>query len=69
MTLDNWVRNGGNMLSHHTSYNLCRQLGIREKDLREMDLIDIYAVPGWGDSAKREIDRFSLDSQERDWHK
>jgi len=58
MTLDNWIKNGGCMLSHWTSGFCCQIAKISEKLLRQMQLTDIYLIPKAGMVANREIDRF-----------
>lgn len=65
MTLGEWVETGDNMLSHITTAMLCQQLRIVERQLREMDLDEIYEVPTWGVVAKREIDRFRSTREEQ----
>lgn len=58
MTLNEWVRRGGNMLSNYTTAWECQVAMVSEKKLREMDLEDIYQIKGAGEVALREITRF-----------
>lgn len=57
MTLNEWIRNGNCGISNYTMGNLCCELNLRVKDIREMELSDIYATR-WGIVAKREHDRW-----------
>lgn len=58
MTLEAWVKKGNPMLSNYTSALCCRELGINERQLRKMELSEIYNIPGWGVVAKREHERW-----------
>lgn len=63
MTLKEWVRAGGNMLSDYTRAYCCNILQIPTKKLREMPLEDIFRIPGAGEVAKREILRFATENK------
>lgn len=54
MKLSAWVKAGNPMLSNYTTAWACKTLNCREKDLRNMELEDIYRIPGAGEVAKRE---------------
>lgn len=58
MTLDDWVDFGNPMLSSYTAAWCCQVMCINEKQLRRMHLPDIWAIPGAGEVAKREYDRW-----------
>jgi hypothetical protein len=58
MTLQEYVNQGNPMLSNHTSAWCCQVAKIREKDLRQMQLEDIYLIPQAGEVAKREVLRW-----------
>lgn len=44
MTLQEWIDNGGNMLSDYTTARLCNTANISENQLRAMPLVDIFAM-------------------------
>lgn len=54
MTLQEWVDQGNPMLSNYTAAWCCKAAKIREKDLRTMELEDIYQIPMAGEVARRE---------------
>ena len=54
MTLQEWVNEGNPMLSQMTAAWACQVAKIRGKDLRQMDLEDIYQIPMAGEVARRE---------------
>lgn len=63
MTLETWVKQGNAMLSHVTTAGCCIEAGgINERMLRKMELRDIYAIPGWGEVARREHARWKEDA-------
>ena len=58
MTLQQYINQGNPMLSNYTSRWCCRERQIREKDLRAMELEEIYQIPMAGEVAKREVLRW-----------
>ena len=68
MTLQEWIDQGGNMISNRVSLGLCQCLGITEGKLRRMDLSEIFVLdqdhPEWFhvEQARREISRFARDN-------
>lgn len=65
MTLNQWIKAGGCMLSDWTAGWCCktRQLQTGKpcsiRMLREMELSDIFAISGGGDIATRELRSFA----------
>ena len=62
MTLNEWAASGGNMLSDWTAHYCCQMatsIGatrtLRIRELREMDIEDIFRIRDAGDVAQREI--------------
>jgi hypothetical protein len=58
MTLQEWVAQGNPMLSGHTATWYCQMAKIRDKDLRQIVLEDIFLIPRSGEVARREILRW-----------
>lgn len=58
ITLEQWVKDGNNMLSNYTTRWACVTLNISEKQLRALSLDEIFSIPMVGEVAKREILRF-----------
>lgn len=58
MTLDEWIKAGGNNLSNYTEAWCKQEARINGKQLREMELEDICRIPRAGEAARREIARF-----------
>lgn len=70
MTLNEWVKNGNSMLSTMCSALCCLEIECNEKQLREMQIHDIYELaPLGGRLAKREIDRSSIECLRRFYNK
>jgi len=62
MTLDQWIKKGGCMLSNYTEAYCCYVKKIAPEVLRGMDLRDIFAIPGAGNVARREIHEFAREN-------
>lgn len=58
MKLSEWVKKGNPMLSNYTARWCCQVARITEKQLREMQLCDIWSIPAAGEVAKREYLRW-----------
>ncbi len=58
MILQEWVDQSNPMLSNHTAAWCCQVAKIRERDLKAMELENIYSIPMAGEVAKREILRW-----------
>lgn len=59
MTLNEWIKRDGNMLSNITACWCCQVARVTENQLRNMQLATIFALPGCGVVASREIRRYS----------
>lgn len=64
-TLAQWIASGRGMLSGITSGMLCRELGINERQLRNLTLEEICLAPQWGVVAEREFKRWGYAPPER----
>ena len=58
MKLQEWVDRGNNMLSNYTSRWCCEIMDINEKQLRSMELEEIFHIRLAGNVARREIESF-----------
>lgn len=65
MTLEAWVKAGGNMLSDYAAAYCCSILRLPIKELLKKELADIANIPGAGNVAMREIWRFLLENGEQ----
>ena len=59
MTLENWLKGGGCMLSGWTEATCCKYANVNGDQLRQMELHNIYQIPNAGEIAEREITRFA----------